>query len=52
MYRAPAAENRVIQFITNVVMLVLLAGCAGGTTVQGAGGDRTSQGHVGWRLPL
>jgi hypothetical protein len=36
-----------------IVMLLLLAGCAGNSgTVQGSGGDRNGQGHVGWRLPL
>ena len=38
-----------------IVMLVLvLAACASdsGGTVQGGGSDRSSQGHVGWRLAL
>ena len=41
-----------MRWIALVLIVVALAGCTGGGSVQGSGGDRSSQGRVGWRLAL
>jgi hypothetical protein len=43
-----------MRWLAVVVLVLLIAGCSGsGGSVQGSGGDRaSSQGRVGFHLPL
>jgi hypothetical protein len=42
-----------MRWLAMVMLVVFVSACASsGGTVQGGGSDRSSQGRVGWRLPL
>jgi hypothetical protein len=42
-----------MRWLAIVMLVMLVAACSGsGGTVQGGGSDRSSQGHLGFHLPL